>query len=291
MWLGHVPARAFSTAPEEPWYLSPRESGDDGPSVVVHRTTDGGAYRLRYADGIEFRVDAQGSRVACTWPPGQTLEDAATYLMGSICGLVLRLRGIPSLHASAVALPGGAAAVCGPAQSGKSTTAAAFAGHGRALLSDDVVPLLDRVDGVLVQPAYPHLRLWPDVLPALYGDGADLPPLSPNWEKRYLALDDAFHPAPLPLRAVYVLAGRESENAPRFARVSTMDALLELVANAYMGWFPDPAAQARELAVLARVARSVPVVRVTPHADPRRAGELAAAIEADFTARAEAGGG
>ncbi|WP_331874798.1 hypothetical protein [Longimicrobium sp.] len=287
MWLGHVPVHAFSTAPEEPCYVSPRESGDDGPSLVVLRTADGGAYRLRYADGIEFRVDARGTRVACTWPAGLTLEDAATYLMGSICGLVLRLRGIPSLHASAVALPGGAAAVCGPPQSGKSTTAAAFAGRGRALLSDDVVPLLDRADGVHVQPAYPHLRLWPDVLPALYGEGADLPPLSPNWEKRYLALDDAFHAAPLRLRAVYVLTGRETENAPRFAPVSAIDGLLELVANAYMGWFPDPQAQARELSVLAKVARSVPVVRVTPHADPRRAGELAAAIEADFTARTE----
>lgn len=291
MWLGHVPVHAFSTAPEEPWYVSPRESGDDGPSLVVHRTTDGAAYRLRYADGIEFRIDARGTRVACTWPPGQTLEDAATYLMGSLCGLVLRLRGIPSLHASAVALPGGAAAVCGPPQSGKSTTAAAFAGRGRALLSDDVVPLLDCRDGVHVQPAYPHLRLWPDVLPALYGEGADLPPLSPNWEKRYLALEAAFHPAPLPLRAVYVLTGRETENAPRFAPASTMDGLLELVANAYMGWFPDPQAQARELAVLARVARAVPVVRVTPHADPARAGELAARIEADFIARVEAAGG
>jgi hypothetical protein len=181
--------------------------------------------------------------------------------------------------------------VCGPPQSGKSTTAAAFAVLGRTLLSDDVVALLDGGDGVQVQPAYPHLRLWPDVLPALYGDGADLPRLSPNWEKRYLALEGAFHPSPLPLRAVYVLTGRETRDAPRFQPVPTREAVLELVANAYMGWFPDPAAQARELAVFARVARTVPVVHVTPHADPHRAGELAARIEADFIARTEAAGG
>jgi hypothetical protein len=285
VWLGHVPVDSFSTAPEEPWYVSPREAGDDGPSLVVHRTADGGAYRLRYADGIEFRVDAKGTRVACTWPAGQTLEDAAIYLLGSICGLVLRLRGVPSLHASAVALSGGAAAVCGPPQSGKSTTAAAFAARGLALLADDIVPLLGRDDGVHVQPAYPHLRLWPDVLPALYGDGADLPPLSPNWEKRYLSLDDAFHASPLPLRAVYVLTGRDTTNVPRFEAAASVDAVMQLIANAYMGWFPHSAAQARELAILARVARTIPVVRVTPHADPRRAGELAERIEADFLTR------
>ena len=285
MWLGHVPAHMLSAVDPEPWYVSPREAGEDGPSLVVHRGE--GVYRLRYADGIEFMVDDGGTRVACTWPAGQTLEDAATYLLGSICGLVLRLRGIPSLHASAVALPGGAVAVCGPAQSGKSTTAAAFAARGRALLADDVVPLLKRRGGVHVQSAYPHLRLWPDVLPALYGEGADLPLLTPNWEKRYLALDHSFHRAPLPLRAVYVLTGRDDRDAPRFRQVSSMEALLELIANAYMGWFRHADAQARELAILARVAQTVPVIRVTPHTDPRRAGELAARIEEDFAARTE----
>lgn len=290
MWLGHVPADAFPPVPEERCYASPRVSGEAVPSLVVHRAADGGAYRLRYADGIEFRVDAAGTRVACTWPPGQTLEDAATYLLGSICGLALRLRGVPSLHASAVALPGGAAAVCGPPQSGKSTTAAAFAARGRALLADDVVPLLDRPRGVHVQPAYPHLRLWPDVLPALYGEGADLPPLTPNWDKRFLALEGAFHEKPLPLRAVYLLTGRDHHDAPRFQPVTPMDALLELLANAYMGWFPEPAAQARELVVLGKVARAVPVIRVTPHADPRRVDELVARIEDDFAARMAARG-
>ena len=87
--------------------------------------------RLRYADGCEYHVDAAGTRVACTWPAHFTVEDAATYLLGPVFGLVLRLRGIPSLHASAVALGDRSVAMCGPAGTGKSTTAAALAARGR----------------------------------------------------------------------------------------------------------------------------------------------------------------
>jgi hypothetical protein len=291
MWLGRVPPGAFPEAPEVPWYASPRMAVTEEPSLLAFRSVDGSFYRLRYADGIEFRVDAAATRVACTWPAGLTLEDAATYLLGSIFGFVLRLRGIPALHASAVALGDRSVAICGPAGAGKSTTAAAFAARGRPVLVDDVVPLLDRPDGVHVQPAYPHLRLWPDVLPAL-GAG-DLPALTPNWDKRFrdLAAEGAFHSAPLPLGAVYVLGGRETEDAPRLQPVAPVDAVLTLVANTYMGWLPDAAARARDLAVLGRVARAVPVVLAIPHADPRRVGELCDAIEADFATRTAAAGG
>lgn len=285
MWLGAVPAAEFPESLEVPWYASPQRPVTEEPSLVASRSVDGRFFRLRYADGTEFRVDAAGTRVACTWPSPLTLEDAATYLLGSICGFVLRLRGISSLHASAVAIGDRAVAICGPAGSGKSTTAAAFAARGRAILADDIVPLREGSDGVTVQPAYPHLRLWPDVLPAL-GSG-DLPALTPTWDKRFrnLSTDGAFHAEPLPLGAVYLLGGRETANAPRLEPVPPSEAVLQLVAGTYMGWLPDSAARARDLAMAARLARSVPVVLAIPHADPRRVGALCDAIEADFAAR------
>jgi hypothetical protein len=292
MWIGSVPPAEFSAVPEEPWYASPRLAVTEEPSMLAFRGVDGSSYRLLYADGVEFRVDAAGTRVACTWPDALTLDDAATYLLGSLFGFVLRLRGISSLHASAVALGDRSVAICGPAGAGKSTTAAAFASRGRPVLADDIVPLVDTAEGVFVQPAYPHLRLWPDVLPAL-GTG-DLPPLipgTPGWDKRYrdLAAEGAFHDAALPLGAVYLLGGRESADAPRVEIVPPAEAVLQLIGNAYMGWLPDAAARARDLAVLGRVARTVPVVLVIPHTDPRRVGELCALIEADFAARTAGG--
>lgn len=281
IWMGCVPPDVFAPGgPEEPWYVSPRLTPADEPTVVVHRT--GGAFRLRYADGCEYHVDAGGTCVACTWPAPFTIEDAATYLLGPVFGLVLRLRGTPSLHASAVAIGGAAVALVGPAGAGKSTTAAALAARGHALVADDVLALHAAAGGVQAQPAYPHVRLWPDVVPVLFGPDARLPPITPNWDKRGLRLEEAFHPHPLPLAAVYLLCARESgENAPRLEPMSAMDAVLALVPHAYAGWFPDRAAQARDLEVLGRVARAVPAAWAVPSADPARLNDLCAMIEAD----------
>ncbi|HEU4881390.1 MAG TPA: hypothetical protein VFT45_04065 [Longimicrobium sp.] len=280
--LGRVPEDVFPPGDAgEPWYVSPRMTPAEAPTVVVDRLA-GEGFRLRYADGCAYHVDAAGTRVACTWPAHFTVEDAATYLLGPVFGLVLRLRGIPSLHASAVAVDGAAVALVGAAGTGKSSTAAAMAARGHALVADDVLALRVEGDGIRAQPAYPHLRLWPDIVPALLGPGAELPPLTPNWDKRGLRLDEAFHPHPLPLGAVYVLCGREAgPDAPRLEPMGGMDALLALVSNGYVGWFPDRAAQARELEVLGRVARTVPVAWAVPSADPARLGELCAMIEAD----------
>ena len=289
IWLGRVPPEAFPPSAETHWYLSPRVTAEEEPTVEVWRRADGG-FRLRYADGCEYHVDAAASAVACTWPAHFTPEDAATYLLGPVLGLVLRLRGVPALHASAVAVGGRALALCGPPRAGKSTTAAALAARGHPLVADDVLALAERQGKMEVRPAYPHLRLWPDVVAPLFGAGAELPLLTPNWDKRLLRLDAGFHPGPLPLGAVYLLQPR-GEDAPRLQPVAGAEAVLALVSNAYVGWFPGREAQARELAVLGRLARSVPVVRATPHADPARLGELCALLEADFRTRMEGGGG
>jgi hypothetical protein len=288
MWIGAHPPGCAPSAADAPWYVADRSAAEGEPALTLFR--GGGWFRLRYADGTEFTVDAEGTRVGCTWRDASTLEDASTYLLGPVCGLLLRLRGLSALHAGALAAGGAAFLLCGPAGAGKSTTAAALAARGRPVLADDVSVLDDAGGALAVRPAYPQLRLWPDSVRALFGPGADLPALTPNWEKRYLDLAqrcDAFHPHPLPVRAVYLLAAREEAGAPRLEPVAAAEALLALVANTYLGWLPDRTAHGRDLARYARLLRQAAVVRVVPHADPARLPELCRAIEADFAARAE----
>jgi len=287
MWIGAHPPGCAPSAVSEPWYVANRSSPEGEPALAVFR--GGGWFRLRYADGTEFTVDQAGTRVGCTWRPESTLEDTSTYLLGPVCGLVLRLRGLSALHASAVSAGDSAFLLCGPAGAGKSTTAAAFAARGRPVLCDDVAVLDVDGDGVKVRPAYPHLRLWPDSVRNLFGPAADLPALTPNWEKRYLDLGargESFHPRPLPVRAVYLIAPREEAGAPRLQPVPAADAVLALVANTYLGWLPDMAAHGRDLARYAALVRQAAVKLVVPHADPARLPDLCELIEADFTARA-----
>jgi hypothetical protein len=285
--VGAHPAEAARAGGWERRYVADRANADDEPTVTVDAAGDGGWVRLRYADGTEFTVDAAGTRVGCSWRPPMTLEDTLTYLLGPVLGMVLRLRGLTCLHASAVAVDGRALLVCGAAGTGKSTTAAAFAARGRAVLADDVAALEAGEGGFTVRAAYPHLRLWPDAVRALYGGADDLPLLTPNWEKRYLDLDaaNAFARGSHPIAALYLLEDRTTEDAPRLEPIAPSEAVLALIANTYVGWVPDRAAQARDLALFGRLAREVPVRRAVPHADPARLPELCALLEADALAR------
>lgn len=277
-WLG------AEQATKQVWFVRPNEQPGVDPRLIVWRLRD--YFHLRYADGTQFVVDKAGTRVWATWPTDTlTLEDTATYLLGPVMGFVLLLRGCISLHACAVAVDDRAIALVGPAGSGKSTTAAAFAERGYAILAEDVVTLADRGAEFLVQPGYPSIRLWPSSVEALYGTAATLPRLTPTWDKRYLDLTQEqyeFQQQPLPLAAIYLLGERQDDRAPVVREVVSTERLISLVGNTYATYLMDKTMRAREFEILNRVLKSVPIKRVTPHSDPARIGELCQTIVEDF---------
>ena len=253
------------------------------PVLRVFRLLDGKYHHFFYADNTEFVVDHSGTKIWASWSPPLTIEDTATYLLGPIIGFVMLLRGIISLHASAVVSRSEAVALVGPAGSGKSTTAAAFSTRGFHVLADDVVTLDDRRDHFLVRPAYPCIRLWPASVKTLYGSESHLPLLTPNWDKRYLDLTGRFPTKSVPLSAIYVFGERRDESdAPFVQALDRTDALLSLIANTYTNYLIDKNMQARQFDLLTRVLANVPVRRVIPHADPRRLQQLCDCILDDF---------
>lgn len=267
------------------WYLNPEPGPGGKPRLTVWSLP--GHYHLQYADGTQFLIDDSGTRIWATWPAETlTLEDTATYLLGPIMGFVLLLRGFISLHACAVVMDDRAVAIVGPAGSGKSTTAAAFAETGYRVLAEDVVTLRDLGDAFLVQPAYPSIRLWPASVEALYGAAATLPKLTPTWDKCYLDLTQdkyEFQQHPLPLAAIYVLAERRDDTgAPFVSDLAPAEALLALIANTYATYLMDKQMRVREFELLPRLLNSIPIRRVTPHSDPARIGELCRTILEDF---------
>jgi hypothetical protein len=271
IWLDAMPV-PFTASPErwDRWYVSDERDGHT-PSLRVWRLAGGNCFRLLYSDGVEFFVARDGSEVWVAWPDASSLDDAATYLLGPVLGFVLRLRGVTCLHASAIAVGSRAIALLGPASAGKSTTAAAFAGMGYPVLTDDVVALAERDGAILVQPAYPQLRLWPDVVVPLFGTADALPRLTPSWDKRALDLAHTagrFQQQPLPLAAIYVLAERAPASEPCIKGLHGRETLMTLVANAYVSYLQDAAMRRQEFGALGRVVASVPMRRVVPPADP-----------------------
>ena len=287
IWLGAMPVSATTrNRPWALWYVSQHNRGNH-PSLRVWRAADSAHFRLRYDDGVEFLVDADGGEVWASWPDSSTLADATTYLLGPVLGFVLRLRGITCLHASAVAVGDRAIALLGPAQAGKSTTAATFCQMGHSIIADDVVALAERDGTLFAQPAYPQLRLWPDSVELLYGAPDALPRLTPSWDKRALDLsqgDGRFQQRPLPLAAIYVLAERRSAPRPRIEGLRGREAIMTLVANTYVGYLLDAALRAHELESLGRLVSTVPVRRVVAPGEPTQIAQLCHDILSDCEA-------
>jgi hypothetical protein len=259
------------------------ESGT--PTLRIWRSADGLYLRLAYYDGTQFWLERQGKEIWAVWPEASSLEDACSYLLGPVFGILLRVRGVTCLHASAVVLSGRAVAFVGAEGAGKSTTAAAFAREGHAVLSDDVVALTETASEFLVVPAYPHLCLWPESVAMLYGSEDALPPFSKGWEKQRLSLDDretSFATRPLPLGAIYFLGERRVEGAPSVEAIRPQPALLALVADSFASKTLDREMRAREFELLGRLVTRVPVRRVFAHSDGLRVHELCQVIREDF---------
>lgn len=267
-------------------------AADEGlePCLRVWELRGGDWRRLQYFDGFEFILDRNGREVWCTWPENARLEDASAYLLGPVLGLILRLRGICCLHASAVMIGDSAVALAGPSQAGKSSTAAAFATLGYPVLSDDIVALKEEDGSFMAQPGYPRLCLWPDVIPHLGGCTDTLPRIAPEdgisawWDKRYLDLNAdeyRFHSRPAPLKAIYLLRERAESGQPAIEEVSSTAALTGLVAGTYMNYLLDREQRAKEFATLGRLVATTPVRSVTAPEDASRLAELCEAIVRD----------
>jgi hypothetical protein len=263
--------------PEELSYANSYKDKAGEPTLRIWKAAGSRYLRLVYFDGSQFWLDREGTEVWATWPGNLTLEDTATYLLGPVLGLLLRLRGVTCLHASAVAFGENAIAFVGSEGAGKSTTAAALAQRGHAILSDDVVALAERNGSFFIHPAYPYLCLWPESVESLYGSAEALPRFSSNYEKRCLSLGKQelrFAEQPLPLAAIYLLGEHRGEPAPLVEELTPQKAFLALVANTFATNTLDSGMRAKEFAILARVATTVPIRVLCAHHDASRLPEL-----------------
>ena len=273
---------ATSDGTEELAYTSSYTVESGEPALRVWKIADGGLLRLDYFDGVRFWLDRKGAEIWAQWPAEVSLEDIATYLLGPVCGLVLRLRGVPCLHASALSFGDFAVAFAGSEGAGKSTTAAALAQRGHAVVSDDIVALVERNGAFDALPAYPYLSLWPESVKIVYGAAKELPSFSATFDKRQLLLEEnrlRFQREPLRLGAVFLLGERVADaTAPNWERLSSHQALMGLVANSYATNLLDKRMRALEFEVLGRLAATVPVWRVRASEDGSRIGAFCDAI-------------
>jgi hypothetical protein len=254
-----------SNSSESVVYTSAYTGPSGAAALRIFQEQKHGLFHLVYFDGMQFWMDRHGTKLWASWPSESSAEEAATYILGPVLGLLLRFRGVTCLHASAVAISGSAISFVGAEGAGKSTTAAAFARAGFAAVSDDVVALAERDGDFFVSPSYPHLCLWPDSVEMLYGTTDALPPFVPNWEKRRLSLANGgarFEDGALPLRAIYLLDEIRGQPGPYVEAVTGQTGLLSLVANSFATNMLDSELRASEFRTLSSLVGKVPLRRL-----------------------------
>jgi hypothetical protein len=275
------------SASEELMYVSSYTNEKGEPILQIWNVENGSFVRMAYDDGTQFWLDHRRENIWATWPDHLPLENATSYLLGPVLGLLLRLRGVMCLHASAVAIEDRGVAFVGSAGAGKSTTAAAFSKLGYPVLSDDIVALTEDDGAFYVVASHPQLCLWPESAKMLYGSEEAVPRFNPAWDKRRLALGEhgtRFENRALPLSGIYLLGDRRPAPAPYVEAMRSQAALLSLVADTYANKILDREMRAREFEALSRLVSTVPVRRVVPHSDGTRLGDLCRVIEEDFAA-------
>jgi hypothetical protein len=212
----------------------------------------------------------QPEQIACHLQDPDFAQLTEIRLLGPVLSYWLERRGIPTLHASAVAVDGQAVAFISHHGGGKSGLAAGMMRAGYPLLTDDILPVEEK-DGILLgRPGYPQMRMWPDEGAHFVERFEELPLVHPELSKRRVPVGPggfgAFHDSALPLAAIFLAARRGPEEAGSGVEIlplSSMEAVIELVRHSFSPHLVEAAGlQPARLDLFAHLVKQVPVRRL-----------------------------
>ena len=232
----------------------------------------------------QLRIPIDGHEIRLHVEPGADAEAVRWLLVRGIMPRVLQLRGVPCLHASAVAGPAGLICFAAESGGGKSALAAAMVRRGYRLVGDDIVPVRIASETPMGGPGLEDIWLHPDVAERV-GVGLGRPAPGPPSEKRaWRPPEDLIESTPQPIRTVFVLRARPPRNPPapaaRRGPVLAAPAAFRSLVEQSMWIHPAvPRAMERAMPVLERMAQAVVVRSLFVQLD-RRGLEAAARLVA-----------
>lgn len=215
------------------WTLS------DGGDAWLSLGKSEGDYLLRFPDLGDFLVSVDGNSIRCFPEPDIPLDTIRHLLIDQVIPLLLSQLGRHVLHAGAVVLAEGAVAFLGKTGLGKSTLTASFCDRGFRLLTDDCLAIRKQGAQLIAIPSYRGVRLWPEIISAVFQTEPMLAPVAHYTEKKRVIPTNGhleFCADPAPLRRIYVLAPPDELGGTREIRISPLTkrgALMELVKQTY----------------------------------------------------------
>jgi hypothetical protein len=240
------------------------------PTFETWQNADGEEYGFGFEEGTGYwmRFHHLGSYIACPTSsqivghpdPGVSREWFEEFFFHFVVPLLLQRQDWDCLHASAVATPRGAVALCGPSGRGKSTLARVWCEQGVAPHADDSVPFAIR-DGRVVSARLPQR-------PRLRGEAALRFPAPPAAEPArsipaevILDVETALRP----LASVYWLEpmSHASElSKPRVERIPALEAFRLLLGEAQCISLRDPECNRKMVRNYLRLVQLAPVFRL-----------------------------
>jgi len=245
-----------------PVYRSPRQDQHGESIAHLHRLS--GYEVLSFPRVADFYV--QSERIACHLRDPDLEYMVEIRLLGPVLSYWLERRGIPALHASAVAVDGQAIAFISRHGGGKTGLAAAMMQAGYPLLTDDILPVEDK-EGLQGRPGYPQVRMWPDEAAYFVGRFEELPLVHPELSKRRVPVGPggfgSFYDSPLPLKSIFLAERSDLVERVEIRPVSSMEAVIELVRHSFLPRLVEAAGlQPARLDLFARLVKQVPVRRL-----------------------------
>lgn len=168
-------------------------------------------------------------------------------LLGSVMALLLHVRGLFVLHASAVLIDGQGVGFLGDKGAGKSTTAGALISRGYSLVTDDVLAC-DCDAPITVRPGFPQMKLTPESAEAVQLPNAKPAPKIdfPGFNKQQLTISSHYSVSSPPLKRLYIL---ERASDPAVHPLSITESFQGLMRFSYLirfgrdALFPDTSAR------------------------------------------------
>jgi hypothetical protein len=247
-------------APAQTLWESPERGPGGGPDTHLERR--GAWWLLRFAGIGDFFVG--DGRVVAVPDPETAAEIVELRLLGPVLAFCLELRGVVTLHASAVVADGRGVGFLATHGGGKSSLAAALMQRGGRLLTDDLLALDVGEGAVRARAGYPQMRLWPAAAEHFTGSAERWPRVHPRFGKRRVEIGPggfgAFHDAPAPLAAILLPDRRPRANEVALEPLAPSEAVMALVAGSYLPRLaPAAGLGERRLGALGRLVEAVPV--------------------------------
>lgn len=229
-----------------------------------------------------------GDAINITW------QDQGTgfehYLQTIGLSLWLEMRGVPCIHANAIATDSGVIGLIAPSQTGKTTLTAALAARGMAMMTDDMMALHKVEAGWKVYPGWPQLRMWPQVAEHFIKNAHNLQHVHSRFEKRLVKLNEQTalshtNKSGL-LKRLYLLERTDKKNVQvSIEPMTAAESMMALLQNSMLADAYRPLGnESSRLASLASLLETVQVKRVVYPSGKQYLAKVCGCIKAEARA-------